>query len=76
MENPSLGSVLSNTTLVDGGKDDTNERVNIAPGVVSSNAAGLSRGAQRMEIETWKQSVQAMRGLLESFDKPASKSQL
>lgn len=67
MENPSLGSVLANNLSGRGGsssqadpsKDDSNDKVNIAPGVVSSDdqGAGLSRGAMRMEIETWKSGI-------------------
>lgn len=82
MENPSLGSVLANNLSGRGGsssqadpsKDDSNDKVNIAPGVVSSDdqGAGLSRGAMRMEIETWKSGIQAMKGLLDSLTQTSS----
>lgn len=71
MENPSLGSVIS-TGLGDSNADGSNERINIAPGVVPDKKAGLSIGAQRMELETWKQGVMALKGLLESLDRPVT----
>lgn len=70
MENPSLGSVLAN------GPGDSNvaetsqrDKVNIAPGVAAKQA-GLSIGAQRMEVETLKEGMIALKALLGSLDRP------
>ena len=71
MENPALGSVLANgpgerNTI------DSSDNVNIAPGVIADKDTGLSRGAQRMELETWKEGISALKQLVESLDKSSS----
>lgn len=72
MENPALGSVLANGPG-ESNTTDSKDKVNIAPGVVADKSAGLSRGAQRMELETWKEGINALKKLLGSLD--MSKSQ-
>jgi len=73
MENPALDSVLAGGPG-EGNFADSNDKVKIAPGVAPSERIGLSRGAQRMELETWKEGITALKGLLGSLDASASQN--
>lgn len=70
MENPSLGSVLAGGPG-EGNSADSNDKIRIAPGVTPSEKIALSRGAQRMELEAWKEGITALKGLLGSLDMSA-----
>lgn len=65
-----MGSVLAGGSGSNIATTDANTAVNIAPGVVPSKNAGLSRGAQRMELETYKSGIRALKSFLESHDRP------
>lgn len=71
MENPALGSVLASGSGSSITSADPSTAVNIAPGVVPSKSGGLGRGAQRMELETYKEGIRALKNFLESLDQPA-----
>lgn len=81
MENPSLGSVLTggpsgNTSnQSDGsGKSNNKNKGHIAPGISAGKETGLGRGAQRMELESWKDGVQALKQLLMAIERNESTS--
>lgn len=80
MENPSIGSVLTggpsgNNTgnQTDGSRNSSNNtKGHIAPGIPAGKETGLGRGAQRMELETWKDGVQALKQLLMAIERNES----